>query len=149
MNRQQKLSCAGLTAQGYADHQPDERLADKYRELMDYSHVPAQLRDTRFFQLRAETEERFIAAWQTIGSPDPWGAMIKITNDFHGTEYTLRAKTVGQVVSRATLRRVWRRLCGTECCPCRCYEDGSDRHSHYHIRSVGYGGYIGIEVVDT
>lgn len=60
--------------------------------------------------------------------------MVEITNDFHGTSYRLPRKKVGDPVSRSTLRRVARALCGIADCQCG-REDGS-RGSRYYLESI-------------
>lgn len=72
--------------------------------------------------------------------------MLTITNSFHGTEATIRAK-VGDEVSRATLRRVWRKLCGVETCTCG-REDGS-RGSRYYLETQGCSTTDPVRVVEV
>ncbi len=78
MERRKELSCAELTAHGYLGdlgdkhHEPEARLAQVYQDLCEYRRTATQLRDTRFYAACYEAEDRLIAAWRSIGAPDPW-----------------------------------------------------------------------------
>lgn len=61
--------------------------------------------------------------------------MITLTNSFHNTSANIRAK-VGDEVSRATLRRVRRTLCGLHDCCCG-GEDGT-RGSRYRLVNIDF-----------
>lgn len=72
--------------------------------------------------------------------------MIILTNDFHGTHIALKAN-VGDAVSKSTLRRAAKRLCGLEDCVCGA-EDGS-RNSRFILQRQGGEPESAILVVDT
>lgn len=86
--------------------------------------------------------------------PKGWGAgrmpkevtMLTLTNSFHNTEATIRAN-VDDTVSRSTLRRVRKQLCGITGCTCG-REDGT-RHSRYRLESQGLDADSPVLVIDT
>ena len=74
---------------------------------------------------------------------------MTITNDFHNTTITIKAKH-GQSVSKSTLRRVQRALCGMTDCICGRL-DGS-RNSRYGIEPAVAGDneyYVALDRQET
>lgn len=65
--------------------------------------------------------------------------MITFTNSFHGTEYHSN-KDVGERLSRSTVRRIERTLCGIDDCWCG-QDPASTRASRYIVTKLGEGDY--------
>jgi hypothetical protein len=61
--------------------------------------------------------------------------MIELTNTFHNTTARIRAKE-GENITRATERRVWRKLCGMADCTCSYH--GGVRGGDFWLIATGH-----------
>lgn len=72
--------------------------------------------------------------------------LYTITNDFHNTRATIRARAFasdetfqGPEIGASVVKRVKRMLCGLHDCTCGYYPD-DHRHSEYYIADLGRVG---------
>lgn len=69
--------------------------------------------------------------------------LITLTNDFHGTEITIRVKAKDNyyIISRYQMNRMWKILCGHK--DCTCSNSMGTRGSEYVIEPVFQGDVAG------